>query len=204
MSYHFLIFLSLFLPVETIIIVDHTVSIQPLKLSSHNQILKVRRAAVHWACSLLGPPSPSRWGLCLPQLYKWEHWPVQSHTSALCQFLGLKSHLSKDMQVWKERWTEDRNQRAGTCLTWYCFCQVARGLFMAHRGPWWDRTISRSSLGFFPLKKKKFIWLQWVLLATHELLVLALIPQSGMEPTPLRWECGVIATGLPGMSPWFL
>lgn len=50
MSYHFLVFLSLFLPGETVIIVGHAVYIahrQPLKLSSHNQILKVRRAAIH-------------------------------------------------------------------------------------------------------------------------------------------------------------
>lgn len=203
MSYHFLIFLSLFLPVETVIIVGHAVSIQPLKLLSHNQILKVRRAAIHWACSLLGPPSPWRWGLCLPQLYKWDRWPVQSHTSALCQFLGLKSRLSKDMHVWKKRWLKTGTKGQEHVLHDIVSPRVAHGPFMAHRGPWWDRTISRSSLGFF-IYIYVYIWLQWVLVATHKLLVVVLIPQSGMEPRRLHWECGVVATGLPRMSPWFL
>ena len=43
----FFMFLRLFLPVESVIIEGHAVSIHPLKLSSNSQIPEIRRAAVH-------------------------------------------------------------------------------------------------------------------------------------------------------------
>ena len=49
-----------------------------------------------------------------------------------------------------------------------------------------------------------FIWLCWVLVVACELLVHSmwnLVPWPGIEPRPLHWEHGVLATGPPGKSP---
>ena len=43
-----------------------------------------------------------------------------------------------------------------------------------------------------------FIWLCWILVAACGIE----FPDQGSNPGPLHWECKVLATGLPGKSPW--
>ena len=44
------------------------------------------------------------------------------------------------------------------------------------------------------------IWLHWVLGVAHGIL----FPDQGLNPGPLHWELGVLATGPPGKSLKFL
>ena len=48
-----------------------------------------------------------------------------------------------------------------------------------------------------------FIWLHWVLVTAGELscCIWDLVPWPGMEPGPLHWEPGILATGPPGKPP---
>ena len=54
------------------------------------------------------------------------------------------------------------------------------------------------------LKKKKFIWLCWVLVAAPAIFTCGmweLVPRPGIESGPLHRELGLLATGPPGKSP---
>ena len=49
-----------------------------------------------------------------------------------------------------------------------------------------------------------FIWLCWVLVTVCELLIATCgiqFPDHGLNPSPLHWECRVLATGSQGKSP---